>query len=116
MSPELPTQDLTLTMDFIRKGGTEFACMSTSASEDVALTFARSECPLIFKFFSTSFMSRGADIGFLSVYPHEKEYLYPPLTYLRSIRNENEKVGVKPGVPDSGLMAVVATVEPIFPS
>jgi len=29
---------------------------------------------------------RGADISFLSVYPGEKEALYPPLTYLVSSR------------------------------
>ena len=27
-------------------------------------------------------LGRGVSIDFLSVYPKEKEYLYPPLTYL----------------------------------
>lgn len=102
-------KDVSLTMEFLKKGGTEFACMSTTASEDVASKFAQSKCPLIFKFESSSFMSRGANVGFLSVYPEEKEFLYPPLTYLRSIKAEHQKIG------KNGVMALVATVEPIFP-
>jgi hypothetical protein len=43
-------KDLGLTMEFMQKGGTEFACMSTSASQEIAVTFAASACPLIFKF------------------------------------------------------------------
>ena len=37
----------------------------------------------MFKFETKDFMSRGADISFLSAFPAEREYLYPPLTYLR---------------------------------
>jgi protein-L-isoaspartate O-methyltransferase len=103
-------KDLTLTMEFLTNGGTEFACMSTSKSDKVAESFAKSKCPLIFKFETTSFMTRGADIGFLSVYPGEEEFLYPPLTFLRSIEAKKERIG------DNGELALVATVEPIFPS
>jgi hypothetical protein len=84
--------------------------MSTSKSDKVAESFAKSKCPLIFKFETTSFMTRGADIGFLSVYPGEEEFLYPPLTFLRSIEAKKERIG------DNGELALVATVEPIFPS
>mgnify|MGYP006166640603 CR=1 FL=1 len=38
---------------------------------------------LLFKILSRSFMTRGADISFLSAFPGEAEYLFPPLTYLR---------------------------------
>ena len=99
-------KDLGLTMEFMQKGGTEFACMSTSASQDVAVNFALSALPLIFKFETKDFTSRGADISFLSVYPHEKEALYPPLTYLRSVKTEKETLG--------GTDMLVATVEPVF--
>ena len=44
--------------------------------------------------------------AWLSVYPNEKEALYPPLTYLRSIKAENETIG--------GVTVLVATVEPVF--
>ena len=43
-------KDMGLTMEFLQKGGTEFACLSTSASKDVALNFAKSALPLVFKF------------------------------------------------------------------
>ena len=49
---------------------------------------------------------KGANIGWLSVYPNEQEALYPPLTYLRSVKAENESIG--------GLTILVATVEPVF--
>ena len=108
--------------------------MSTSASQDIAVKFAASACPLIFKFETKDFMSRGADISFLSVrnpplalslsllaassahpgslsfaqvYPTEQEALYPPLTYLRAVEMKKETLG--------GMEVVVATVEPVFP-
>ena len=99
-------KDLGLTMEFLQKGGTEFACLSTSASKDVAVNFAVSALPLVFKFETTDFTSRGADISFLSVYPGEQEALYPPLTYLRSVKAETEDVG--------GKAMLVATVQPVF--
>ena len=40
------------------------------------------------------------------VYPGEKEALYPPLTYLRSVKTEKETLG--------GTEMLVATVEPVF--
>jgi hypothetical protein len=43
-------KDLGLTAKFFVEGGTEYACMSTSASKDVACNFAISKCPLVFKF------------------------------------------------------------------
>ena len=47
-----------------------------------------------------------ANIEFLSVYPTEREALYPPLTYLRAISAQNEVFG------DTSVL--VATVEPNF--
>ena len=38
---------------------------------------------LLLKIKTPTFMTRGADISFLSAFPAESEYLYPPLTYLR---------------------------------
>ena len=62
---------------------------------------------VLFKFMSKSFMSHGADIGFLSVYPGEKEVLYPPLTYLRPIKVSEETIGTT--------VYKVVEVEPVFP-
>ena len=83
------------------------ACMSTTSSRKVAQDFALSKSPLLIKFVSKSFMSHGADISWLSVYPGEKEVLYPPLTYLRPIRMYEETIGTT--------VYKVVEVEPVFP-
>merc|ERR1712046_11707 len=36
----------------------------------------------IFKLDSESFINRGVDLRFCSAFPEEREYLYPPCTYL----------------------------------
>ena len=100
-------KDLQMTDEFMRTGGSEMACMSTTSSRQVAQDFALSQSPLLFKFVSKSFMSHGADISFLSVYPGEKEVLYPPLTYLRPIRISKEMIGTT--------VYTVVEVEPVFP-
>jgi hypothetical protein len=99
-------RDLGLTAEFISKGGTEFAFLSTSAPMEVGVNFAISQLPLIFKLETKYFTSRGADVSFLSVYPGEQEALYPPLTFLRSVGMHKEMLG--------GLEVVVVTVEPVF--
>lgn len=63
--------------------GTEMSCMSTSASATEALKFAN-ENGFLFQIVCNDYYSRGADIRVLSVFPHEKEVLYPPLTYLNT--------------------------------
>ena len=67
--------------EFKRVGGTELAPMSTSASKAVAFSYAQSDTPLVFKY-ECKGLTRGCSIDFLSVYPGEEEYLYPPLTYI----------------------------------
>ena len=103
-------KSLNITEEFIRTGGTkkrtEMACMSTTSSHPVAEEFAESDSPLLFKFVSKSFMSHGADISFLSVYPGEKEVLYPPLTYLRPIGVSEQTI--------RGKVYKVVEVEPVF--
>ena len=68
--------------------------------------FAASALPLVFRFVTKDFMTRGADISFLSVYPTEQEALYPPLTYLRAVEMKMETL--------SGVQLLVATVEPMM--
>lgn len=76
-------QDMAINQDsFLRRGGTELAAMSTSGSRAVASAYAASATPLIFRY-KTRGLNRGCSIEFLSVYPKEREYLYPPLTYLQ---------------------------------
>ena len=76
-------KNLKLTDNFRTNGGTELACMSTSTNKEVVAEYAKSDQPLIFRVVSTSFLNRGADIKWLSLYAHEDEILYPPCTYLR---------------------------------
>jgi len=66
---------------FKEQGGTEVAPMSTTEDKQVALKYSSSERPLLFKFKAKG-LSMGVDISYLSVYPKEREVLYPPLTYL----------------------------------
>ena len=54
-------------------------------------------------------MERGADLRFLSAFPEEVEYLYPPLTFLRpSGRRDTILVG--------DVEYTVVEVEPTFAS
>ncbi len=95
----------------MKRGGTEMGCMSTTEDQAVARKFAKvgeQPNPLLLKVEATSLMDCGADIGWLSMYPEEKEVLFPPLTYLRSKGTATEEIG--------GHMIKFATVEPIFPS
>ena len=41
----------------------------------------RESLPLVFKY-ECKGLTRGSSIDFLSVYPGEEEFLYPPLTYI----------------------------------
>ena len=70
--------------EFLQLGGTELAPMSTTTSLKVAMEYCASKSALILRLNTSSFMERGADIGFLSAFPNEKEVLYPPLTFLRA--------------------------------
>ena len=53
-------------------------------------------------------MSHGAEISFLSVYPGEKEVMYPPMTYLYPTSTYEEVV--------DGVLMTVVVIEPIYPS
>ena len=68
---------------FLQQGGTELAMMSTTDQEEVAKAYASSRSPLIFRFRTTG-LDRGCKIQYLSLYPKETEYLYPPLTFVRA--------------------------------
>jgi hypothetical protein len=68
------------------------------------LNFASSSLPLVFRVVSKNCISRGADISFLSVFPQEQEFLFPPLTYLHCVKMEKETL--------CGVQLLVATVEP----
>jgi len=70
--------------DFMQegKGGTELAPMSTTSSLKIAMQYSASEQALLFRLHTKNFMMRGPEISFLSAFPGEQEFLFPPLTYL----------------------------------
>jgi hypothetical protein len=99
--------DMGVADSFLKQGGTEMGCMSTTQDLQVArIKFAKVgvvDHPLLIKVQSTSLMDCGAELGWLSMYPEEREVLFPPLTYLRPIG--------EPVVEDG---CTVITVQPQF--
>ena len=63
------------------RGGVEFAFMSTTKKREVALPYANLDKvqPMVFQI-QMGMVDRGADLSWMSQYPHEKEVLFPPLT------------------------------------
>ena len=77
--------------EFMTAGGTELAPMSTTAELKVALQYSQGPADTINTLLwlrTENFMDRGVDLEWLSAFPHEKEYLYPPLSYLKPIQKE----------------------------
>ena len=64
---------------------------------------------LLFRIRSTTFMNLGPDISELSAFPHEREFLYPPLTFLHPN-------GITHTLKRAGVKYTVVEVEPSFPS
>jgi hypothetical protein len=98
--------DMSVAEEFLKQGGTEMACMSTTEYLAVARKFAKVgkvANPLLIKVESNSLMNCGADISWLSMYPEEAEVLFPPLTFLRPMG--------KPVVEDG---CTVIVVQPYF--
>lgn len=92
---------------FLTVGGAELGCMSTSSDLSVVARYAQSGNPLVFKIKIDSPMDMGADISWLSLFPEEREILYPPLTFLQPVRTQPIR-----DVPNGRLV----TVKPSFPS
>jgi hypothetical protein len=100
-------QDMAVSQEFMNRGGTELGCMSTTQDRALAETkFAKvgeQPNPLLLKVEAASLMNCGADIQWLSMYPEEKEVLFPPLTYLLPV-----------GKPVVEGECTVITVQPTF--
>eukprot|EP00445_Apocalathium_hangoei_P041850 CAMPEP_0203973722 /NCGR_PEP_ID=MMETSP0359-20131031/99736_1 /ASSEMBLY_ACC=CAM_ASM_000338 /TAXON_ID=268821 /ORGANISM="Scrippsiella Hangoei, Strain SHTV-5" /LENGTH=963 /DNA_ID=CAMNT_0050911887 /DNA_START=80 /DNA_END=2970 /DNA_ORIENTATION=- len=72
-------------------GGVEFAFMSTTTDRNVALFYASNESKpgLLFEI-QLGMVDRGADLRWLSQYPHEAEICFGPLSGLQVIRTRVE--------------------------
>ena len=90
------------------RGGTELAPMSTTSSLKVAMQYAASENSVLLRLLTKNFMVRGPEVSFLSAFPMEQEFLYPPLTYLHPTGDE-QRLRV-----DDATFTVI-DVEPTFP-
>ena len=69
--------------------------------------YAASSSPLLLRIKVDSPMELGADIHWLSLFPGEREVLFPPLTFLKPMFKQQIR-------NSSG--GVVVTVKPSFPS
>ena len=75
-------KDRVPTDDFMERGGSELATMSTTSSLEVALRYASSAMPMLLRLKVSTFVERGADISFCSAFPAESEVVYPPMTFM----------------------------------
>jgi len=100
---------------FMSRGGAELAPCSTTEELEVAAQYARggesTTEALLFRITVTSPLQRGADLMFLSAFPHEREVLYPPLTYFQSSASSRPRT-----FKHDGMVITVIDVEPHFPS
>ena len=99
--------------EFLQKGGTELSLMSTTGHLEVAMQYAASgENSLLFKLRTNTYHERGADVSYLSVYPSEAEFLYPPLTYLRPTSTKHVVRTLAPIADEAPHTFRVVEVEP----
>ena len=108
-SDELPGRDLEFWRFFMRDntGGAEIAPMSTTTDVHVAARYGLGQGSLLFKLKVANFMQYGAELQWLSAFPHEAEVLYPPLTFLQPMFEQRIKD------TDTGK---VITMKAFFPS
>ena len=77
-------KNVRMSYSFATNGGTERAPMSTTSDCRIAAQYAvHSGASLLFKIKVSHALKLGANLQFLSAYPQEVEYLYPPLTFLQ---------------------------------
>ena len=82
--------------------------MSTTSDLRVAVKYAVSDVSVLLRLRSRSAMNRGVELAYLSAFPGEQEFLYPPLTYLKYVASDQIEIG--------GCPFVVLEMEPHFGS
>ena len=85
--------------------------MSTTEDLKIALKYTRgaNAGALIFMLRAQSFMQQGADLAYLSAFPEEREFLYPPLVYLRP-------TGMVHKLTYAGTDYTIVEIDPQYPS
>ena len=85
------------------RGGTEFAFMSSTPNEEVAKHYALGSTNSMCFEIQQGMIARGADISWLSQYPHEEEVLWPPFTALEVVSERVDGgvlfIGLDPSLP-----------------
>ena len=71
------------------RGGIEYGFSSTTTDREQAVIYASGSQSTIFEM-QMGMIDRGADLSWLSQYPHEQEVLFPPLTGLEALSTEVE--------------------------
>ena len=100
-----------------RVGRRRYAPMSTTSDLSIALQYSGGvKTRLIFKLLTSSFMERGAPLQFLSAFPDEVEYLYPPLTFLEPVPGQKETINVTLPDEDYEVSFTIIEVIPHFSS
>jgi WD40 repeat protein len=90
---KLPRQFLVANEQNVR-GGVEYGFMSTTLDESVAISYAKggdTDTASTVIQATMGIVDRGAQLDWLSQYPHEKEILLPPLTATEVVNIETEE-------------------------
>ena len=75
------------------------APLSMSSDLRVALSYTYStEKRLIFKLQTRDALERGADLKYLSAFPGESEFLFPPMTFLKATGSVQRGIELTNGV------------------
>jgi len=98
--------------EFLQRGGTEMAPLSTTAdrrvAEEYALRLNAWRATVLFRLKVPTLLQCGADISFCSCFPGEREYLFPPGVHLKPTGEQADE-----RLEGGGAIKVVE-VEPVY--
>ena len=79
--------NVSLESEFLKKGGTEVSPMSTTEDLTIAIKYAATgKHSVLLRVRTKGFMNLGAQLMWVSAFPYEVEFLYPPATFLKPLR------------------------------
>jgi len=80
--------NVSLESEFLKKGGTEVSPMSTTEDLTIAIKYATAtgKHSVLLRVRTKGFMTIGAQLMWISAFPFEVEFLYPPATFLKPLR------------------------------
>eukprot|EP00301_Raphidiophrys_heterophryoidea_P026595 c9222_g1_i1.p1 GENE.c9222_g1_i1~~c9222_g1_i1.p1 ORF type:complete len:750 (+),score=177.77 c9222_g1_i1:1001-3250(+) len=98
---------------------TDFGFLSTSTQRATPINYMHGTSNVLWSLhcrIEDEAFHNGGDISFLSMFPHEKEVLFPPLTMLRVVNDsENQTThSIKEGIKEAGVEFVEIEVVPFF--